>query len=93
MTGRNRTGTAIWIAAFLLIALVAYPLSWVPYLWLWGSGKIPESLLWTHHVHDPLRWMIKASPRCVDRACTAYLEWWFARVEMPELNPDTGEAG
>ncbi len=85
MTDRpNRTVAACWIAALLLITLAAYPLSWGPHLYLLGSGKIPDSLVWTDRVYDPLRWLIKASPNCVDRASLAYLEWWFARIEFLE---------
>ena len=75
----------------LVIALVAYPLSWGPYLWLQGCGYIPEPLLWTDHVYDPARQVYDVLPDFARDAWKEYLGWWFVRIEMPYYHPETKE--
>lgn len=88
---RKKPGLAFWATMTFLALLILWPLSWGPQLWLMGSGYVPEWLIWTDHVYDPLRWGLDVAPDWVREPAETYLTWWFAHVDMPYFNPATGE--
>lgn len=70
-TRRSTFGT--WVAIGLLLAVVAYPLSVGPALWLVGRGVISEECIET--VYSPLE-ALANGPEPVQAAYLAYLRCW-----------------
>jgi len=77
-----------WITSAVFLALVAYPLSIGPFLWLSdvtsyrarraspGTWKAANAaVIFVDPIYDPLRWISK---RCelADHAWNAYCSWW-----------------
>jgi hypothetical protein len=59
-SSHKRPGIAFWATVVVVVALVAYPLSFGPACWivprLWARGLMPQrvaDVLW--HFYDPLR--------------------------------------
>jgi hypothetical protein len=76
---------AFWAAmvpAALVVALVVYPLSFGPVVWLYAKLGRPH---WLGHLidsaPDPVEWIINHSPESVaawiSQKYYAYFQWWI----------------
>lgn len=67
-----------------LLVLVAYPLSYGPYNWLWFKGLIPGPLAscgeW---FYMPLRWMIYNGPHSMMDLFDRYMQYWIPAWPPP----------
>jgi hypothetical protein len=80
-------GAGFWCAAAVVVALVLYPASWGPWIWLEAEGRVPEPLIWVDHVFDPLRSVLNVSPEWATDYCNGYLRWWVERARIPYYDP------
>jgi len=62
----------------VVVALVAYPLSFGPACW---AVPAPDGILFAPRVYLPLGWVIDRSPGAVHSYFRRYLEWW-----LPDVN-------
>jgi hypothetical protein len=70
----RRERWAIWTAV-VMIALLAYPMSVGPVLWMDFHGLTPA---WTQDVpiYWPVQWMREHGPRPIREAINRYLAFW-----------------
>jgi len=77
MTDRKKSGVAFWATVVLVVALVAYPLSEGPVLWIWGHTPLSlEAFFVIDAVYEPLEWAIDKSPQPIKEWQHKYLALW-----------------
>ena len=79
MTSRKKPGVAFWATMVVVVALVVYPLSAGPALWI-AHQDIPQwSLNAICFVYAPMNWLEQESPAPIARAVRGYLSLWVPR--------------
>ena len=76
MTDRKKPGVAFWATVVVVVALVGYPLSWGPVLYLEMSGWISPSLI--GRFYAPVGWLLLGPGK--PKWFLAYLTWWMQRA-------------
>lgn len=81
---RTKPGVAFWATVAVLVALLAYPLSFGPACWLVSHDLLPLKSTW--YFFRPITWLAEEGPEA-----TAYPIYWWARIFEPwdpEENPN-----
>ena len=88
MTSREKPGAAFWATVVVLVvAIMAYPLSFGPILALhdrWPEwNRLPESAAHraVRFVYRPLICVVCGGPDCVVRPYLAYLDCWSDHID------------
>ncbi len=90
MTSRKKPGVAFW-ATVVVVALIAYPLSWGPAYWVCGKVGGPE---WGWQalscIYSPMHKKARWAPDRVRNALDSYYYWWNPDArDPPQYDPDT----
>lgn len=74
----DRKQTGAWVALFLLGALIFYPLSAGPVVWVVARcGFLEWQLKAFEAIYQPLELLHDHGPPVVSRPIDAYVEWWL----------------
>ena len=70
---RKKPGVAFWATVVVVVALVAYPLSWGPSCWiLWRMGMPSWGVESYRRMYGPLLWIYEQSPPWIQHAVQWY---------------------
>jgi hypothetical protein len=78
MTNRKKPGIAFWATLAVLVALVAYPLSYGPACWMAWQRRSHSAVRITATIYSPLVWASFNGPERIQRAL-----WWWAEFYAP----------
>jgi hypothetical protein len=87
---RKKPDTLFW-TAIVLVALVAYPLSWGPaYRFCDVAGGPEGGWLVLSYVYFPMRCAVGRSPEWLRNALESYYYWWNPHaLDAPPFDPET----
>jgi hypothetical protein len=75
---QKKPGWAFWATVVVVVALVAYPLSSGPVVWLYwnklGQPGWMKSVMGT--VYAPLEWTANNGPDWLKEGISSYCRWW-----------------
>lgn len=77
MQERQKPSVRLWVAAGMVAALVLYPLSFGPVVWLASREMLPN---WTVRIimffYYPINWVVRILPQPIVDAIDWYLRFW-----------------
>ena len=73
---RKKPGVAFWATVVVVVALVAYPLSWGPWCWYAHAVAHDRKLMWVGF-YLPLAKLSWSGPAWISKPYNAYINWWI----------------
>ena len=78
MTSDRKPSAAFWATVVVVVALVAYPLSYGPAWWLYWHA--PQRTEWMHAAflngYAPMGWALSNGPSALKDMHDSYMELW-----------------
>jgi hypothetical protein len=75
---RKKPGVAFWATVVVVVALVAYPLSWGPAICVCETCGEPKWMVAAMDVYLPMVWTVRRWGKTpIFKPYIAYTDWWI----------------